>query len=214
MISNLLYKELRLAAHPNLYIFTMMGPLLLVPAYPYTMVFLFSCIGNFVNFMYVRETNDIYYTALLPIKKMDVVKSKMLVVVISQLALILISIPFAFLRLLFLSDGNPVGIEANVAYYGFGLMIFAVFNYLFLTGYFKTAYKIGLPFFIGAAAAAVIAVLAEGIVHIPQLAWLDSVKMNDQIKQLPIVILGGILYGLAILIAYKKSVKRFAKVNL
>ncbi|MBP1047403.1 ABC-2 transporter permease [Enterococcus sp. BWM-S5] len=214
MISNLLYKELRLAAHPNLYIFTMMGPLLLVPAYPYTMVFLFSCIGNFVNFMYVRETNDIYYTALLPIKKKDVVKSKMLVVVISQLALILISIPFAFLRLLFLSDGNPVGIEANVAYYGFGLMIFAVFNYLFLTGYFKTAYKIGLPFFIGAAAAAVIAVLAEGIVHIPQLAWLDSVKMNDQIKQLPIVILGGILYGLAILIAYKKSVKRFAKVNL
>lgn len=214
MISNLLYKELRLAAHPNLYIFTMMGPLLLVPAYPYTMVFLFSCIGNFVNFMYVRETNDIYYTALLPIKKMDVVKSKMLVVVISQLALILISIPFAFLRLLFLSDGNPVGIEANVAYYGFGLMIFAVFNYLFLTGYFKTAYKFGLPFFIGAAAAAVIAVLAEGIVHIPQLAWLDSVKMNDQIKQLPIVILGGILYGLAILIAYKKSVKRFAKVNL
>lgn len=214
MISNLLYKELRLAAHPNLYVFTLMGPLILVPAYPYTMVFLFSCIGNFVNFMYVRETNDIYYTAFLPIKKTDVVKSKMLVVACSQLALLLISLPFAFLRLLLLSNGNPVGIEANVAYYGFGFMIFAAFNYLFLTGYFKTAYKIGLPFMAGATVATLIAIFAEGIVHIPQLAWLDSVEASDLFRQLPILLLGVIIYGLANMLAYKKSVKRFAKVNL
>lgn len=214
MISNLLYKELRLAAHPNLYVFTLMGPLILIPAYPYTMVFLFSCIGNFVNFMYVRETNDIYYTAFLPIKKTDVVKSKMLVVVCSQLALILISLPFALLRLQFLSNGNPVGIEANVAYYGFGFMIFAVFNYLFLTGYFKTAYKIGVPFLAGVMVATCVAIFAEGIVHIPQFAWLDSVSMADQLRQLPILLLGVILYTLAITAAYKISIKRFAKVNL
>lgn len=214
MISNLLYKELRLAAHPNLYVFTMMGPLILIPAYPYTMIFLFSCIGNFVNFMYVRETNDIYYTAFLPIKKTDVVKSKLLVVVCSQLALILISLPFAFLRLLFLSNGNLVGIEANVAFYGFGFMIFAAFNYLFLTGYFKTAYKIGRPFLIGVTAATVIAIFAEGVVYIPQFSWLDSVAISDQLRQLPILVFGVILYGLANLFAYRKSINRFLKVNL
>lgn len=214
MISNLLYKELRLAAHPNLYVFTLMGPLILIPAYPYTMVFLFSCIGNFVNFMYVRETNDIYYTAFLPIRKTDVVKSKMLVVVCSQLALMLISLPFALLRLQFLSNGNLVGIEANVAYYGFGFMIFAVFNYLFLTGYFKTAYKIGAPFLAGVTVATCVAIFAEGIVHIPQFSWLDSVGMTDQLRQLPILFLGMILYALAITAACKISTKRFAKVNL
>ena len=36
---NLLYKELKLAAHPNLYIFTALGVLVIVPAYPYGMVF-------------------------------------------------------------------------------------------------------------------------------------------------------------------------------
>ncbi len=37
MISNLLYKEFRLALHPNLIVFTLMGPLILIPGYPYTM---------------------------------------------------------------------------------------------------------------------------------------------------------------------------------
>lgn len=45
MMFDLLYKELRLAAHPNLYIFTLLGVLVIVPAYPYGMVFLFSCTG-------------------------------------------------------------------------------------------------------------------------------------------------------------------------
>lgn len=99
MISNLLYKEIRLAAHPNLFVFTLMGPLVLIPGYPYTMVFLFSLIGNFVNLMYTRETNDIYYSTLLPLKKAEVVLGKWLVLFVSQLLTILISIPFAFLRL-------------------------------------------------------------------------------------------------------------------
>lgn len=62
---NLLYKEIRLAAHPNLFIFTCMGVLVLVPAYPYGIIFLFSGLGIYISFMYGRETNDIYYTALL-----------------------------------------------------------------------------------------------------------------------------------------------------
>ena len=128
MIYNLINKELRLAAHPNLFIFTLMGALIIVPSYPYGMVFLFSCIALFITLMYGRETNDIYYTALLPIKKRDTVKSKCLLAVLAQLSQLLISIPFAVLRVYILPDGNIVGIEANLAYYGFGLVIFAVFN--------------------------------------------------------------------------------------
>ncbi len=54
---NLLYKELRLATHPNLYIFTLLGALVYCPAYPYGMVFIFGCLGPYISFMYGRETD-------------------------------------------------------------------------------------------------------------------------------------------------------------
>lgn len=214
MISNLLYKEIRLAAHPNLFVFTLMGPLVLIPGYPYTMVFLFSLIGNFVNLMYTRETNDIYYSTLLPLKKAEVVLGKWLVLLVSQLLTILISIPFAFLRLQLFSQPNPVGIEANTAFYGFGLMIFACFNLIFLTTYFKTGYKVGASFLKGLFPATLLAIILEVIVRFPALKWLDSVTFNGQMQQLPILAAGILIYIVAMWAAYKISVQRFTQVNL
>ncbi|MGL9726799.1 ABC-2 transporter permease [Enterococcus sp. DIV0756] len=214
MISNLLYKETRLAAHPNLIIFTLMGPLLLIPAYPYTMIFLFSLIGNFVNLMYTRETNDIYYSSLLPLKKSEVVLGKWLVLLVSQMLTILISIPFAFLRLQLVSQPNPVGIEANVAFYGFGLMIFACFNFIFLTSYFKTVYKVGTSFLKGLFPATFLAIIVECLVHFPGLTWLDSVTLKGQMQQLPILGIGILIYAVAMWATYKISVRRFSQVNL
>ena len=50
-MTNLLYKELRLAAHPTLYIFSLMGILVLVPNYPYTVVVLFGCLASYITFI-------------------------------------------------------------------------------------------------------------------------------------------------------------------
>lgn len=214
MISNLLYKEIRLAAHPNLFIFTLMGPLLLIPGYPYTMVFIFSLIGNFINLMYTRETNDIYYSTLLPLKKSEVVLGKWLVLLLSQLITIVVSIPFAFLRLQLFSQPNPVGIEANVAFYGFGLMIFACFNFIFLTSYFRTIYKVGISFLKGLIPATLIAGIVEIIVHFPFLRWLDGVTFSAQLHQLPILAAGIVVYFIAMWATYKISVRHFSQVNL
>ena len=52
---NLLWKELRLAAHPTLFVFLFMGALLLIPAYPYCVVFFFGCLGPTLTFVYGRE---------------------------------------------------------------------------------------------------------------------------------------------------------------
>ena len=65
----LLYKDLALAVHPTFYIFTQLGCLVLAPAYPYTVVFLLGCLAPYISFMYARETNDAWFTALLPVKK-------------------------------------------------------------------------------------------------------------------------------------------------
>jgi hypothetical protein len=214
MMSDLLYKELRLAAHPQLFIFTFLGILVIVPAYPYGMVFLFGCLGPFITFMYGRETNDLYYTALLPVKKRDIVKSKCALVVLAQAAQVLISQPFAVLRVGLLPDGNPAGIEANVAYYGFGLIIYAIFNMLFLTHFFKSGHRVGYAFLLGIIPATLGVLAMEILVHFPNFAWLDSVEPASMLRQLPILLIGLATYVLGMLFTYKISVKRFNQVDL
>lgn len=211
---NLLYKELRLAAHPNLFVFTALGALVIVPAYPYGMVFLFGCLAPYITFMYGRETNDIYYTALLPVKKRDTVKAKCLLLVLAQVTQLLISLPFAFLRVHVLPNGNPAGIEANVAFYGFGFMIYAIFNMIFLPQFFKTAFKVGKAFLLAIIPATLAVIAMEVLVHFPMFAWLDSVAPSDMLRQLPILIIGVVVYVAGILFSYRLSASRFERVDL
>jgi len=164
--------------------------------------------------MYGRETNDIYYTSLLPVKKTDTVKAKFLLIILAQMTQLLISLPFAILRLYILPAGNPAGIEANIAYYGFGFIIYAIFDVLFLTEFFKTGYKAGKAFILGIIPASLGVISMEVLVHIPKFSWLDSVLTDTIPKQLPILMLGIIIYMLSIIIAYKISAERFQKVDL
>lgn len=211
---NLIYKEFRLAAHPTLFVFMLLGALITIPYYPYCIVFMFGCMGPFITFFYARETNDIFYTATLPIQKLDVVKGKFLLTVISQLGMLIISVPFAILRLYILPDGNPLGMEANVTFYGFGLLFFAVFNLIFLTSFFRTAYKVGKAFILGIIPSMIIGVVMEALSYIPATKWLDSTSLDMMIKQLPILGIGIIAYIGCTVISYQISAKRFQRVDL
>lgn len=213
-MSDLLYKELRLAAHPSLYIYMCMGALVLIPAYPYGVVFFFGCLGLFQSFMFDRETRDVFYTALLPRPKGDVVKGKLLLAVFVQLGQMVLSLPFAFLRTLYLPAVNPVGIEPNTAYYGFGLMIYGIFNLVFFSKFYKTAYHAGTAF-LTALVPVILGVIAmEVAVHFPGLGWLDGMDGASLLRQLPVLLAGIAVYAAANLLAYRLSVKRFARVDL
>ena len=59
----------------------------------------------------------------------------------AQLGQLLISVPYAVLRQAIYPDGNSVGIDANVAYYGLGLIMFAVFDFIFLIVFYKILRK-------------------------------------------------------------------------
>lgn len=162
-----LYKDLRLAAHPTLYIFVFLGALVIVPSYPYSLVFFFGCLSPFITMMYGRETNDIYYMALLPIEKRKIVTSKCFLFVVTQLSQLLFSIPFAILHAIYLSQSNMVGLNPNISYYGFGFLIYAIFNFIFLTEFFKTAYKTGKAFIFGIIPAVICMIAMEILPHLP-----------------------------------------------
>ena len=74
-MKNLLYKELRLSLHPTMYLFLAMPAMLLIPSYPYYVAFMYTCLAVYFTFLFAREQNDIFYTAMLPIRKTDVVKA-------------------------------------------------------------------------------------------------------------------------------------------
>lgn len=210
----LLYKEIRLAAHPNSIVFAFLGCLVLVPAYPYSVIFMFGCLAPYITFLNARETNDAWYTAILPVTKCESVLGKCLLIVFIQLFQLLFSIPFVFLRNALNIANNPVGLDATPAWYGFGLIVYAVFDLVFLSTFYKSGYKAGKAFIVAAIPLVVLMIVIEVVAHIPSLAWLDSFQVKYLQIQLPMLVAGIVCYGLLLGLAYRISVKHFDKVDL
>lgn len=210
----LLYKELALAAHPTSIVFACLGCLVVVPAYPYTVIFMFGCLAPYLTFQYARETNDLWYTALLPVTKKESVRGKCLLIVSIQLFQLLIAVPSVFLRKILEVGNNPVGIDATIAWFGFGLMIYGIFDLIFFPAYYRNGYKAGRAFIIAAIPMLLMMVIVEGAVRIPQLVWLDSYALPDLMRQIPVLLIAILCYGGFVSLAYKISVKRFEHVDL
>ena len=210
----LLYKELALAAHPTSIVFACLGCLVVVPAYPYTVIFMFGCLAPYLTFQYARETNDLWYTALLPVTKKESVRGKCLLIVSIQLFQLLIAVPSVFLRKILELGNNPVGIDATIVWFGFGMIIYGIFDLIFFPAYYRNGYKAGRAFIIAAIPMLLMMVIVEGAVRIPQLAWLDSYALPDLMRQIPVLLIAILCYGGFVSLAYKISVKRFEHVDL
>lgn len=210
----LLYKEIRLAAHPTSVVFAFLGCLVLVPAYPYSVIFLFGCLAPYITFVNARETNDAWYTAILPVTKHDSVLGKCLLIVSIQIFQLLFSILFAFLRHALNIANNPVGLDPTLAWYGFGLIVYAMFDLVFFPAFYKNGYKAGKAFVFASIPMVVWMIAVEAAAHVPTLGWLDSDQPKHLLMQLPILAAGIICYVALLSLAYRISVKCFDKVDL
>ena len=61
MTAKIFSKDLRLAAHPMMYVFALFGAMLIIPNYPYTVVFFYGLRGIFFTFLNGRENKDVYF---------------------------------------------------------------------------------------------------------------------------------------------------------
>ena len=210
----LLYKEIRLAAHPTSIVFAFLGCLVLVPAYPYSVIFMFGCLAPYITFLNARETNDIWYTAVLPVTKRESVLGKCLLIVSFQLFQLLFSVPFAILRNVLNIANNPVGLDATAAWYGFGFILYTIFDLVFLTTFYKSGYKVGKSIIFAAIPMVFLMAATEATAHIPMLVWMDNCQPEHLFMQFPILIVGIVCYGVLVPLAYRISVKHFEKVDL
>lgn len=211
----LLYKQLKLTCHPMTLVFLLSGVFLLIPNYPYTVGFFYVTLGIFFMFLNAREQRDGDYCALLPIRKRDAVKAACLFSAVIQVIALVVAAPFAFLSARINPKGtNLAGLDANVAIFAMGLLLFALFNLVFWPSFYRTGYKVGISFVKACVVMALLAICDVVLPHLPGLAWLDGTDAASCMRQLPLLIAAAVLYVLISVLAYRMAANRYEKVDL
>jgi len=216
-MKNLLYKEFKLASHPTTYLFLALCAMMLIPNYPGYVAFMYVCLSIFFIFLGGRENKDIFYTALLPVRKRDIVKARFLLIVIIQLVQIALAAPLAALaNRLYHNAPNLAGIDLNVAFFGSVFIFYAVFNITFLPIFYHRAYKVGVALSYAGLALLIYYVVAELLVWIPSPVsqFLDTLDPAVMPAQLPILFGGLLIWIVVTLLAYRMSAANFEKVDL
>lgn len=216
-MKKLLYKEMKLTANPLSYWFIAFSAMTMIPRYPILVGSFFICLGIFYTYQQVREYDDITYTVMLPVKKRDVITAKYLFVLSIELVAFILCTFLTIMRMSFLGNATPYVtnqlMNANAAYLGYVMLVFAAFNSVFLTGFFKTTYKIGKPFILFCLAGFIIITVGEALHHIPGLESLNDSSLVS-LPQLVIFAVSLVLFMLCTWLSYKKSIKNFEKIDL
>ena len=217
-MKNLLNKEIKLAASPLSFFFLAFSLMALIPGYPIVLSAFFVCLGLFYSFQAARENNDILYTALLPVRKTDVVKAKFIFVIFIQIVFFVLSFALTMLRMTVMNRSdvyvtNPM-MNANQLYLAFILLVFAVFNTVFLAGFFKTAYKFGKPFIFFTVASALLIAIGETLHHIPGLEYLNETDTSSNASMWLMLLAAAVIYILASFASSRASQKSFEQVDL
>lgn len=217
-MKSLLNKEIKLAASPLSWLFIAFALMTLIPGYPILVGAFFICFGIFQSFQSGRENNDILYTVLLPVKKTDAVRAKYTFAVLVQMIGFAVCAVLTVVRMTLMADAAPYRnnpmMNANQAYLGYILLVFALFNTVFLAGFFKTAYKFGKPFVLFIITSFVLVGAAEALHHFPGLGFLNETDTLGD-SRMWLVLAGALtVYIVATVISCRVAMKRFDKVDM
>lgn len=217
-MGKILLKEMKLSASILSYVFIMFGLMFLLPGYPVLCGAFFTTLGIYQSFQNTRETNDILFSALLPISKENVVRGKYLFVCLIELCSALLMTLIAVLRMTVFAD-SPVYREnalmnANGFALGTAFVLFGLFNAIFVGGFFRTVYRIGKPFIIYIVVNFVVIAVAEALHHFPGLSALNAFGTDAFGLQMGLLILGMSIYVVLTYISFRKSCSRLERIDL
>lgn len=214
-MKTLLYKQLRLACHPMTPVFCLSGIMLLIPNYPYSVAFFYVTLGLFFTFLNMREQKDIYYSALLPLRKRDTVRAAVAFTVLVELLSVVITALFCLLSAkLQPGKDNAVGMDTNLMLLGAGFVLYGVFNLVFFICLYRSGYKVGAAYLKANLALWPMMFLAEVLPHFPPLMWLNRVDAQANLRQIPILLFGVAVFAVLTMLAYRRSAGLYERVDL
>ena len=214
----LLKKEMRLSALLLTYLFIGFAFMTMLPGYPILCGAFFINLGIFQSFQSAREANDIVFSALLPVAKRDVVKGKYQFSVMIELCGFALMAVLTLVRMTALSDAavyrQNALMNANPFYLGCALVIFGVFNLIFLGGFFRTAYSLGKPLITYIIVNFLLIGIAEALHHFPGMEALNAFGFDHIGLQLLTLLAGAMLYILLTVMSYNKACENFERIDL
>ena len=214
----LLKKEIRLSASILSYLFLGFSLMALLPGYPILCGVFFITLGIFQSFQSAREANDIVYSALLPIAKHDVVKGKYQFLILIELSGFFVMAVLTIVRMTVLSNSTVYRqnalMNANPFFLGMALLIFGMFNLIFVGGFFKTAYKFAKPFVTYIIMCFLLIGVAEALHYVPGLEVLNAFGFDHLALQLSLLLGGAMAYIFLTAFSYKRACATFEKIDL
>ncbi|MGX8774285.1 MAG: ABC-2 transporter permease [Bacillota bacterium] len=214
----LLKKEMRLSALILTYLFIGFSVLTFCPGYPILCGVFFITLGIFQSFQSAREANDIVYSALLPVAKRDVVKGKYQFVLLIELCGFALMVVFTIIRMTVFVDSQiylqNALMNANPFFLGMALLVFGLFNEIFVGGFFRNAYKMGKFFVIYIVVAFVTIVIAEALHHIPGLGALNAFGFEHAGLQIGLFAAGAAAFAVMTCLSYNKACRDFERIDL
>ena len=137
--------------HPMCYVFILLFPfMVLIPSFPLGVGFIYLLTAYPILFLGAnkgQQSNDLLFSALLPVRKKDIVRARLFTVIIMQLTYILIMSALAPLANVIQNaiasasqsvPKNPgLNIDAFASLLGFGIIGFALADLIFFPIYYK-----------------------------------------------------------------------------
>ena len=227
-MKQLFYKELKLCLPVQVPLFFLFAAMLFIPAYPYLVAGYFTC--NSIYFMFNQSVgnNDLLFTALLPVSKAQVVKARVRFVVAIQLVMFLLLVPMIFVNHKLVPQGNPAGTDGSLTFLAAALVLFTVFNAVFIPAFYRDETKSGKNFLVSTIAVFVWIILWEGFMitsvaaqaQVPFFRWvaenLDAFPATAGAWRIQLIALaaGALIYGLGTFLVSRKAVRIFEQVDL
>jgi ABC-type Na+ efflux pump permease subunit len=177
------------------------------------MYILFIALPNIIQ--YAKAQRDMEFTMLLPVRKGDIVRSRILAIALLELAQVAVVAVFAALNIALYHTPNFF-IDPNVAYIGCVFAMFGVFNIAFFPMLYKTGYKLAFPLITALIITLLFAFGIEWLVVAVPLATriLDGISRQALIGQLPVLACGIAAFTLLTWVSIRASVSRFDRVDL
>lgn len=215
---NIMLKEMKLSASMLSYLFILFGFMFFVPGYPILCGAFFVTLGIFQGFQYAREANDIEFSVLLPIGKREVVKGKYMFVCLIEACSLVLMLIITIIRMTVLSGSTVYRtnalMNANLFAIGCALILFGLFNVIFLGGFFKTAYNQGRHFVTYIVVGFLAIGAFEALHHIPGFEIVNSFGLDHIGLQLIMLLAGLVVFLVMTGLSYKAACRSFELIDL
>jgi hypothetical protein len=211
-------KELKLGVTPFSYLLPFItGALMLIPAWLYFVVLLYFCCLTIPNmFAGYKAQNDLIFSIMMPVTKKDIIKARVAVIVILELLHIATAVIYGMIstrlypNLIYFFFGPTIG------FWGLCFVMLAIFNIIFISMYYRTAYKYGAATIASVTGAMLFAGGAEwlGIKNSFVFDLFKGTGTDNMAIHITILIAGIAIFAIFTIIAYNIAIKQFEKVDI